>query len=88
MKKGACGPKKHECFGTTTVGERGQIVIPVEARKAMNLKAGDKLIVIGGEKGHPLILLKADSLAETIVQLSERVGFLKKVKEHLETEEK
>ncbi len=31
----------------TTVGEKGQVVIPSEARKAMKLKKGDKLLVFG-----------------------------------------
>jgi len=34
-------------YGTTTLGEKGQVVIPVEARKAMDIKKGDKLLVFG-----------------------------------------
>ena len=34
-------------FGTTTIGEKGQVVIPAEARKAMSIKRGDKLLVFG-----------------------------------------
>ena len=33
-------------FGIVTVGERGQIVIPKEARKILNIKKGDKLIIL------------------------------------------
>lgn len=36
-----------ESYGTTTIGKKGQIVIPVEARKKFNLKEGDKLLVFG-----------------------------------------
>jgi AbrB family looped-hinge helix DNA binding protein len=79
--------KNHKCFGTTTVGERGQIVIPAEARKSMELKAGDKLIVIGGEGNHPLVLIKADGLAETIAHLTEKVNFLKEMKGKLGVDE-
>jgi AbrB family looped-hinge helix DNA binding protein len=43
--------KKHkngeQFYGTTTLGEKGQVVIPVEARKAMSIKKGDKLLVFG-----------------------------------------
>ncbi len=35
----------NEFLGSTTVGAKGQTVIPAEARKAMNLKEGDKLLV-------------------------------------------
>ena len=42
-------PKGHYIFGTVKVGERGQIVIPREARDKFNIKAGDTLIVLGDE---------------------------------------
>lgn len=34
-------------YGSVTVGEKGQIVIPQEARKIMKLKKGDRLLVFG-----------------------------------------
>jgi AbrB family looped-hinge helix DNA binding protein len=39
--------KNEDFFGTTTLGEKGQIVIPMEARQAMKLEKGDKLLVFG-----------------------------------------
>lgn len=39
--------KKREFFGTTTLGEKGQVVIPAEARNAFKLKKGEKLLVFG-----------------------------------------
>lgn len=32
--------------GTTTVGERGQVVVPKEAREKLRLKTGDRFVVI------------------------------------------
>ncbi|WP_416390183.1 AbrB/MazE/SpoVT family DNA-binding domain-containing protein [Terrisporobacter petrolearius] len=37
-------------FGSVTVGERGQIVIPKEARKLFDINTGDKLLVLGDEE--------------------------------------
>ena len=34
-------------FGTAKVGDRGQIVIPKEAREVFELKPGDSLLVLG-----------------------------------------
>lgn len=34
-------------YGTATLGEKGQVVIPAEARKSMGIKKGDKLLVFG-----------------------------------------
>ena len=41
------GPKDKYIFGTVTIGERGQIVLPKKARDIMNLIPGDTLIVLG-----------------------------------------
>ena len=37
-------------FGICKVGERGQIVIPKEAREVFNIKAGDSLMLFGDKK--------------------------------------
>lgn len=42
-------PKGKHLFGTTVIGERGQIVIPKQARDLLGLKAGDTLVVLGDE---------------------------------------
>ena len=38
---------REQFYGTATIGEKGQIVIPAEAREAMGLKKGEKLLVFG-----------------------------------------
>lgn len=35
-------------FGKVPVGTKGQIVIPAEARKAMNIRPGDSVVIISG----------------------------------------
>jgi len=54
-----------EClFGAVTVGERGQIVIPVEARKRLSIQAGDRVLVLQHPSGDMLMLAKMDSMRE------------------------
>lgn len=36
-------------FGTAKVGDRGQIVIPKEARELFNIQPGDTLLILGEE---------------------------------------
>lgn len=36
---------KGELYGAVTVGERGQLVIPAQLRKALNIESGDQLMV-------------------------------------------
>lgn len=43
-------PQRH-FYGATTLGEKGQIVIPKEARKSMDLSKGDHLLVFGLHDG-------------------------------------
>lgn len=43
-------PKGKFFFGSVVVGERGQIVIPKEARIVFNINAGDKLLILGDEE--------------------------------------
>ena len=47
-------------MGAVTVGERGQVVIPAEAREALDIRAGDKL----------LVFLPPDSPVVTFAKLS------------------
>lgn len=40
-------PKGKYMFGLATVGEKGQIVIPIEVRNVFHIKTGDKMMVLG-----------------------------------------
>lgn len=43
-------------FGICKVGEKGQIVIPKEARKVFDIKPGDSLVLLGDlKKGMALV---------------------------------
>ena len=42
-------PKGYHIFGTAKVGEKGQIVIPKEARTVFGIQPGDTLLVLGDE---------------------------------------
>ena len=42
---------KGKIYGAVTVGERGQVVIPIEIRKSFKVKPGDKLIVFARPGG-------------------------------------
>ena len=42
-------------FGVVKVGEKGQIVIPRDARKQYDIKPGDALLLLGDQKGMALV---------------------------------
>ena len=45
-------------FGVVKVGDKGQIVIPKDARKIYDIKPGDTLMMLGDERG--IALLKTE----------------------------
>ena len=47
-------PKRH-IFGTAKVGERGQIVIPKDAREVFGIRPGDTLLILGDEENGILV---------------------------------
>ena len=51
--------KGKNIWGTVTVNDRGQIVIPKGARDAFNLFTGERLIVLSDENGIALVPEKA-----------------------------
>jgi AbrB family looped-hinge helix DNA binding protein len=53
-------PAPGKIYGTATVGERGQIAIPAEARKQLSIKSGDRLVVFGNKINGSLVLVSAD----------------------------
>lgn len=57
----------HYLFGTTKIGERGQIVIPQEARIKYNMKPGDSVVIVGDDRG--LAIVKADLMNKIIAAL-------------------
>lgn len=59
-------------FGTVTVGEKGQIVIPAQARKIFNIQKGDSLMVLG-DVNQGLALLNSDFF----IQSFEEMGLMK-----------
>ena len=58
-------------YGAVTVGERGQVVIPAEARKRFQIDPGDKLLIMGDPGKRSLMLCKMDTLREFMTVFQE-----------------
>lgn len=66
-------------YGATTIGERGQIVIPAEARKDLDLSHSTKVMVFGVPMGEGLLIVKADSVAEMLAHASKMLSGVEEV---------
>ena len=57
-------------FGTAKVGDRGQIVIPKEARELFNICPGDTLLILG-EESKGLIVSRPELLRDLADEIFE-----------------
>jgi AbrB family looped-hinge helix DNA binding protein len=60
-------------FGTVKIGERGQIVIPKEARDVFNINPGDNLLLVGDEK-KGIAIVKADLMKDLALKLLDNMN--------------
>ncbi len=63
--------KDKHFFGTVKVGERGQIVIPKEARDRFDIKAGDSMVVLGIDKNQKLVIFKENIIRDYALKILE-----------------
>lgn len=70
--------KEESLVGVTTIGEKGQIVIPAGIRAAFKLGKGTKLMVIAHEKG--LFLMRPTALESIADRFSTLQSIIKKSK--------
>jgi AbrB family looped-hinge helix DNA binding protein len=57
-------------YGTATVGTKGQIVIPADAREELDIKPGDRLYVIGSPKASAVMFIKEEQLESFIEKIN------------------
>ena len=60
-------------FGTAKVGDRGQIVIPKDARELYGIRPGDTLLILGDEE-NGMIVTKPDVLNNLAAKILDQIG--------------
>jgi len=72
---------KGKTYGSVTVGERGQLVVPSELRKALSIKSGEQLIVFANVEKKIISLMPSrdftkflDRAAKVISRLERKVA--------------
>ena len=65
-------PKGKHLFGTAKVGEKGQIVIPKEARNLFNIKQGDTLLILGDDE-NGIFITKPDVMNKVALEFFEKI---------------
>ena len=67
---------KGKVYGALTVGERGQIVIPAELRKALNIKPADQLMVFAKLDKKVISLMPAKDFSRFLEQAAKIISRL------------
>ncbi len=69
--------KKTIFYGSATVGERGQIVLPMKLRKEFDIKQGDKLLVVGIPNHTNIMLINPETMSSYLDVMSENINKMK-----------
>lgn len=63
-------PLKDMFYGAVTVGQRGQVVIPAEARRMFGVRPGDKLLVFRHPHIRGVLLARVDDVQALLEELA------------------
>jgi AbrB family looped-hinge helix DNA binding protein len=75
-------------YGSSTVGERGQIVIPAEARAEIGFHPGDKVLIMRHPAHSGLMIFKIDSVREFLDDFAKCLSELEEAPEATREEDK
>lgn len=62
-----------QLYGTATVGTKGQVVIPADAREALGIQTGDRLYVVGSSRNQWVGFIKEEQLRELLNHLTDNI---------------
>jgi len=66
-------------YDSVTVGERGQVVIPAQARKDLGIKPGEKLIVLRAMGKMGIVLIHTKHMAHIFDKMTRHMDTIKKL---------
>ena len=69
---------KGKVYGAVTVGDRGQLVIPAELRKALNIKSGDQLMVFANFDKRVISLMHSKDFSRFLQEAEKAISKLGK----------
>lgn len=71
-------------YGTATVGTKGQVVIPADAREQLDIQTGDRLYVIGSPKSKVVTFIKEEQVEQFIEKISAHLEDFRSIKNNKE----
>lgn len=70
---------KHDMtfYGSVTIGERGQVVVPSDAREELGLKPGDKLLAFKAPMGEGVVLAKPEAFEKHLADMNQHINSMR-----------
>jgi AbrB family looped-hinge helix DNA binding protein len=69
--------KDMKFYGSATVGERGQIVLPAKLREDFDIKKGDMLVVVGNAETYRIGLVNPEAMSTFLDEMSKQIDTMK-----------
>ncbi len=74
---------RFKIFGSTSINSRGQVVIPISARREMEFDDGDTLLAVRAPHGAGLMLFKVETIEQMMSKMGDELtGFAKMVRDY------
>jgi AbrB family looped-hinge helix DNA binding protein len=73
-------------YGSVTVGERGQVVIPAEARKETGVEPGEKLLVFKHPHLRGLVMARVDDIQALLTEMQQWTELMTEVADGADSE--
>jgi len=67
------GIHEKKLYGTATVGTKGQVVIPADAREQLDIKPGDRLYVMGSPDKKFVGFIKEEQFRQLLEHITDNV---------------
>ena len=64
-------------YGIVSISDKGQIAIPISFRRELNIKTGDKFVIIKRKDDAGVILLKTEEMSSLFEKIRDDDGFFK-----------
>ncbi len=77
MNSSKSSKKAPTIMDMVTVNDKGQVVIPADARSAIGLNSGDKLLVMLHPSHEGVVLIKPDGMESYVNQMLEQLSAAK-----------
>jgi AbrB family looped-hinge helix DNA binding protein len=61
-------------YGSTTIGSKGQVVIPAEAREELGLNDGQRVVVLRSPRGEGVVIMRAEAVEGMLTEIQDQMG--------------